>query len=326
MVAMRLMLALSLVAATAACDRLATGTFKPPFATIAGVIDSSTATAMPKDVHIAILWDNNVSPGSNYAEQPIDVLAQFPATFRVPIVDRPDPTVVNSLPPARSVALGLDPAMSWSVGTLVVFADGGDMDGKLTMTQPGFPPSPDRVLAADLDIFYLGSGKPAPAAFVDIFPVTTGFSLVRAGPQMDPQPGDCGSFDAEGHFQDLCQPTIGSVPVDVDSYTEHMKLADDSRLDGFTCTSYWGPLEYPDFFLASATDICDGGACKFCRGYQCPLDLPPAGVTPTCSADGLAYVYKTCTDDAALCGTRFCHFGHGERQASDPTPPGWPCP
>ena len=318
------MLALSLVAATAACDRLATGSFKPPFVTIAGVIDGSTATAMPKDVHIAILWENDATPGSNYAVQPIDVLAQFPAAFRVPIVDRPDATVVNTLPAARAIDLGLDPAMSWAVGTLIVFAD-GNHDGLLNMTDAGLPPSPDRVLAADLDIFYLGSGRPAPSDFVDIFPITTGFSLVREAPQLDPQPGDCGHFDAQGHFQDLCQPTIGSIPVDVDNYTEHMTLADDSRLDGFTCTSYWGPLEYPDFYL-DPTNVCDGGACKFCRGYQCPLDLPPAGAPVTCSTDGLSYVYKTCVDDAELCGTRFCHFGHGERQAADPPPAGWPCP
>jgi hypothetical protein len=183
------------------------------------------------------------------------------------------------------------------------------------------------VLAADLDIFYLGSGQPAPQPFLGIFPITTGFSLVREPPEVDPKPGDCGYFTAQGHFQDLCQPTFGdSLPLDAGSYTEHMTLADNSRLDGYTCSAYWGPLEYPDFSLGAPTDICDGGACKFCRGYQCPLDLPAAGDPVTCSPDSLSYVYKHCVDHAELCGTRICHFGHGEREAADPPPSGWPCP
>src|SRR5215467_14658979 len=101
---MKYTLALALLvaaAASAACDRLATGSFKPPYVTIAGQIDGSTATTMPHDVRVAI-----------------------------------------------------DPNMSWAVGTLVVFAD-NDKSGDLTITSPGDPPSPDRVLAADLDILFL---------------------------------------------------------------------------------------------------------------------------------------------------------------------------
>ncbi len=319
------MLALGLVAAVAACDPLATGSFKPPYVIIAGQIDGSTATEMPRDVHVAVLWQNDVTPGSNYAVLPIDVIAQFPAAFRVPIVDKPAAPVIDTLQSDTALALGVDPAMSWSVGTLVVFAD-GNFNGKLDITNPGDPPSPDLVLAADLDIFWLGAGRPASSAFVDIFPITSGFSLVRDPPQMDPAPGDCGHFDANGHYTDLCGPTTAPVPLDIDSYTEHMTLTDDSRLQGYTCSAYWGPLEYPDFDLVSQDQICDGGACPICRGYQCPIDLPPTGVPVTCSLDNLSYVYKTCVDHAELCGTRFCHFGHGERLAADPPPSGWPCP
>ncbi|HEY2746379.1 MAG TPA: hypothetical protein VGL86_17220 [Polyangia bacterium] len=323
---MKQMLALGLVAATAACDPLATGGFKPPYETINGQIDGTTAMEMPADVHVAILWENDVSPTSNYSLDAIDVVAQFPAAFHVPIIHLPAMQVIDTIPSDLQIP-GLDPKLSWSVGTLVVFAD-NDGDGQLTITAPGAPASPDRVLAADLDIWWLGSGAPAPAQFLDIFPTAPGFSLVQPAPTRDPLPGECGSFDANGHFSDLCGPVPTGDPVllDVASFTEHMTLADNERFDGFTCSSYWGPLEYPDWDRATQDQICDGGVCPFCRGYQCPPDLPMAGDTVTCSADGLAYVYKRCTNDPVFCGTRFCHFGHGERQAADPTPTGWPCP
>jgi hypothetical protein len=151
---------------------------------------------------------------------------------------------------------------------------------------------------------------------------------VQPATTRDPLPGECGSFDANGHFSDLCGPQVVNDPVQLDlaSFTEHMTLADNERFDGFTCSSYWGPLEYPDWDNAPANQVCDGGVCPFCRGYQCPLDLPMAGDAVNCSSDGLAYVYKRCTNDPVFCGTRFCHFGHGERLATDPAPTGWPCP
>jgi len=319
--------ALGLVLTTAACDPLATGSFAPPYVTISGEIDGTTATVMPKNVHISVLWQNDTTPGSNYATQPIDVLLEGLTSFSVPITEKPKAPVLDTLPPDTAIGLGLDPKMSWAVGTLVVFAD-LDEDGRFTVTAPGEEHSKDLVLGADLDIFYLGSGNPAPSDLVGIFPITTGFSLVREPPQKDPHPGDCGWFTSQGHYTDLCQPNPTSVPLQLEGYTEHMTLVDDSRLQGYTCSAYWGPFDYPDFYRPGSGQICDGGACPFCRGYQCPLDLPPPGVPVKCADDGLglSYVYKTCVDDPDLCGTRFCHYGHGERQAGDPVPAGWPCP
>jgi len=241
---------------------------------------------------------------------------------------RPKPPVIDSLPSATALSLGVDPAMRWSVGTIIVYADDGD--GLLNVVGPNDSPSPDRVLAAatDFDVWSLTAGKPAPSDFIGTFPTTTGFSTVAEPPPHEPVPGECGRFTPQGHFSDLCPvATSQPQPLDPSAFTEHMTLTDDARLQGYTCNSYWGPLEYPDWLQAGLGDVCDGGACKFCRGFQCPLDLPGPGDVVTCSTDGgLSYVYKHCTADPSLCGTRFCHYGHGERQATDPLPSGWPCP
>ena len=328
---MKCAFALGVVAACcAACDPLATGSFEPPFITINGVIDGSTTTVTPRDVRVALLWQNDQTAGLNYADQLVDVLTQFPAAFSVNLRARPKPAVINSLDPLTMASLasyGVDPAMRWSVGTIVVYEDNGN--GTLDVVGPNDPPSPDRVLAAatDFDVWALSAGKPAPAAFIGIFPTAPGFSAVLEPPPHEPAPGECGRFTPQGHFSDLCPVTSSQPqPLDPSSFTEHLTLTDDTRLQGYTCSAYWGPLDYPDWLQAGAGDVCDGGVCKFCRGFQCPPDLPQPGDALTCAPDGLSYVYKRCTEDASLCGTRFCHYGHGERQATDPVPAGWPCP
>jgi hypothetical protein len=314
--------------AAAGCDPLATGTFRPPFVTINGVIDGSTASPMPTSVHVALLWQNDATPGVNYGVQLVDVLAKFPAAFSVDVNLPPERQVIDSLPTDQAISIGVDPAMQWAVGTLVVYSD-ENRNGQLDIVGPNDPPSPDRVLAAttDLDVWALLSGKPARSDFIGIFPTANGFSLVSGDSLREPQPGECGGFDANGHRSDLC-PTIFPALTSLDpaALVEHLTLSDDPRLQGFTCNAFWGPGEFPDWLLSDGHDVCDGGACRFCRGYQCPLDLPAPGIPVTCSTDKLAYVYKDCSDDLSLCGTRICHFGHGERQPTDAAPPGWPCP
>lgn len=319
-----------LACAAAACDPIATGSFKPPFVTISGVIDGSTATATPSHVRVALFWQNDQTPGQSYADQLVDVIAEFPADFRVPLTDRPKSQVVDSLPPAAATGAGLDPEMRWSVATLVVYQDDGN--GTLDVVGPNDPPSADRVLAAatNFDVWALSGGRPAPSSLIGIFPVVPGFSLVAEPPQRDPLPGECGRFTAQGHFSDLCGPKIDSDPqlIDPTTFEEHLSLVDDPHLQGYTCNAFLGPLEFADFTFASPTDVCDGGACTYCRGFQCPLDLPPADADWVhCSADKLSYVYRRCRNDPSLCNTTICHFGHGELQAGDPIPPGWPtCP
>jgi hypothetical protein len=314
--------------ATAACDPIATGTFKPAYITINGVIDGSTTAEMPTSVHVALLWQNDSTPGSNYSVQFVDVLAHFPAAFSVDVNLPPQPQVIDSLMPENAIEVGVDPAMRWAIGTLVVYSDENN-NGQLDIVGPNDAASPDRVLAATtgLDVWALMSGKPARSDFIGIFPTTSGFSLVNEPPLREPLPGECGSFDGNGHRSDLC-PTVFPPPTPADATTlvEHLTLADDPALQGFTCNTYWGPGEFPDWLQTDGHDACDGGACRFCRGYQCPPDLPQPGDKLTCSADKLAYVYKRCRFEPSLCGTLLCHYGHGERQATDAPPPGWPCP
>ena len=98
------------------------------------------------------------------------------------------------------------------------------------------------------------------------------------------------------------------------------------ELQSYTCSSFWGLYDYPDTTFATIENTCDGGACEFCRGIDCPLDVPPPGVPVTCNSDGTAYVYVSCTPDPTRCGTRFCHYGHGEKLlTTGASPVGWPC-
>lgn len=324
---MKRALLVCLACAAAACDPIATGSFKPAFVTLDGTIDGSTATVTPRDVRVALMWQNDQTPGMNYADELVDVIAVFPADFRVPLTDRPKSQVVDSLLPATAAGLGLDPAMRWSVATLVVYQDDGN--GKLDVVGPNDPQSRDRVLAAatDFDVWALSAGRPAPPSLIGIFPITPGFSVVAEPRPRDPKPGECGRFTSQGHFSDLCGPKLDSDPqlIDPATFEEHLSLVDDVHLQGYACNAFLGPGEFPDYDL-DPLNVCDGGACRFCRGFQCPLDLPEAGDTVTCSADKLSYVYKRCSDEPSLCNTTICHFGHGELQAGDPIPPGWPCP
>jgi hypothetical protein len=325
---MKAALLVGLCAAVAACDPLATGTFRPPFVTINGTIDQSTTTPAPitdgSTIRVALLWQNDQTPGVNYSEQLVDVTAHFPAKFSVDIASRPKSEVIDSIPANDASIFAVDPSMRWATATLVVYADDGD--GKLTIVPSGT--SSDRVLAAtaDLELWFLDAGMPARADFIGFFPITSGFSLVHNPPRRDPLPGECGSFSTQGHFTALC-PTMDPVPTLADAATldEPLTLVDSSELQKYTCASYWGAGDFPDWIRAPASDICDGGACPYCRGFQCPLDLPESGDVVTCAADKLSYVFKRCIDDPTLCGTRFCHYGHGERLAADPPPAGWPC-
>ena len=318
------------LAAVAACDSLATGDYRPPYLTIRGTIVQPTPPVPLRagdTVRVALLWNNLQAPISKSPVQLLDAAAHFPLDFTLGITALPPTQVVYTLPPGTAPTLGIDPAMRWAVGLLIVYVDDGDQ--RFNIVGPNDPPSSDRVLAAtsDLDIFWLGSTTPAPLDFAGIFPVAAGFSLVHEPRPRDPRPGECGRFTAQGHFSELCGPVSDPpTPLDPSTSVEEVELADDTRLQGFSCSAFWGSAEYADWSRATANQICDGGLCPYCRGYQCPLDLPAPGDPVRCSPDQTAYVFKHCVDDAAWCGTRFCHFGHGERMAADPPPAGWPCP
>lgn len=317
---------LCLVVASGCGDPLATGSYRPPYLTLSGRITAADVST-PPDVRIALLWQADHTGVQSYAEQLVSVRAEFPVRFELGLTALPPAEVVHAVPSSTSFP-DVDPALQWAVGTLVVYADGNG-NGRLDVVPTSDATSPDTVLGAaeDLDVFYLVAGQPAPAEWVGLLPVAPGFSLVREPPPRDPRPGECGRFTVDGHLTELCSQMTDTLPVPVDPRDPiELTLVDDPALQRYACGTFWGPHDYADWALARPDEICDGPECRFCRGYQCPLDVPPAGVPVTCNTDGTAYVYKTCSSDASWCGTRFCHFGHGERMAGDPAPAGWPCP
>jgi len=157
-----------------------------------------------------------------------------------------------------------------------------------------------------------------------------GLSLVHFE-QRAPALGSCAHDDGGALVEDPCMfelvdPSPIALPGDV-----VVELRDDPHLAGYACENFWGSEDWPDWFSQwnqwspLAGTLCRGDGCD-CVGSGCALDVPPPGATVDCAADGASYTYVTCVDDPDLCGTRFCHYGHGERRAQDPAPAGWPCP
>jgi hypothetical protein len=326
-------IAACLALGAAACDSLATGSYRPSYFTIDARISSSLP---PSDVQVAVLWLDQSSTHQSFTEQLLQVKPGV-ADVKIGFTDLPPPEVLHTVRADLAQMYGLDPTLQWAFGTLVAYLD-NDHDGKLGLVAMADQTSPDTIIGAatDVDIFYLATGTPAPDGFIGIFPTRPGFSLVREpAPDDLPQPGQCGHFDGNGHYSSLCEPAASSLPT-LMATTDVVSL---TLMDGFdqrwSCSTFLGPIKYPDWEFATPDQVCDGGpdVCPFCRGYQCPLDLPPASdpdplhrFEKACSLDGLAYTYRTCHDDPSLCGTTFCHYGHGERLAGDPAPAGWPCP
>jgi hypothetical protein len=211
----------------------------------------------------------------------------------------------------------LDPAMRFAVATLVVYHD-DNHNGQLDLVGPNDGPSADRILgaASDYDLFFLAQGRPAASQWLGIFPTATGFSLVHEPALRDPLPYDCDDVTADSVAARLCHMFDVGAPTAIDVHTSlDVTLSGEAPLQRFACNTFWGDHHYPDW---------EADASLGCFG-NCPLDLPPAGAAVQCSGDGNAYVYQTCHDDAALCGTTICHFGHGARVAGSPPPIGWPC-
>jgi hypothetical protein len=313
-------------------DPLASGAFRPPYVTVSGRMTSDTPSA--GNLYVALLWENDHGDGVNYVAQQVAVRSDVDQlAFRLDVSELPPAAAIHALPPGDPF-FGIDPELRWAVGTLIVYADDNG-NGQLDFVDAAGELSPDRVLAAadgygdnaDLRIFYLADGRPADPLWTGDFPVAPGFSLARSPRACDPAPGDCGGFAGEQHWADACAaiPPHGES-LEPGSFVQ-LKLVEAADLQRYACRSFWGPLDYADWSLLTRAQIGDGPQFAYCVGTHCPLDTPPDGQADACSTDGTAYVYKRCRDDADRCGTRFCHFGHGERRVEDPIPAGWPtCP
>lgn len=313
-------------------DSLATGDYAPPYVTLNGTVAYSTGTTTAP-VSVAILWQNDRDGDPSFAGQ-LGVLDKNLTSFKLGLDTLPPEPAIHPLNTATAEAADIDPSLRYAVGTILAFADNNG-NGQLDLVPSLNENSPDRVLGAitNVDLFFLAQGRPAdPTRALDLFPTTTGFSLVQRPIVSDPTFFECGWFTEDGHhFQEPCGPQtrMAAQPLALDAPIA-MTLPSDARtqqaLQGFTCSTFWGLFDYPDTVNATISTTCDGGACAFCKGINCPLDVPPPNAELHCNSDGTAYVYKLCTPLATQCGTRICHYGHGEKLLTTGTSPvGWPC-
>lgn len=326
--------AAAVAAAAAGCDSMADGHYEPAFGTIQGTITSDHQPDAP--LRIALVWlAVNVDQGAFEVAQDVPVEAPLPTRYRIDVTELPPDDAITGFVGeegrTRAEQDGLDPDMRWAQAAVLAYTDGNEND-HLDLTDQ-YGDSPDHVVgkAEGITVWFLEDGTPAPSGDVGALPVTAGLSVSLA-PYQDPAPGDCSYDDDTGHYDFPCSQLLAPdrallpLPATVD-----LALTDDPHLDHYTCGSFWGSDEWPDWasdwnaWSPLASSLCDGPACQ-CDGYDCPLDLPPAGAPVTCNAAGTAYTYKTCVDDPDVCGTRFCHYGHAERPADQPAPAAWPCP
>jgi hypothetical protein len=309
-------------------DSLVAGDFRPPYFSLTVQYEFQTSIALPTaGVPLAIIW-NGAQPNGVAVQAGNIPSSSNTGEFTFNIENLPPPSVFLGVP-AELVAQGVDPDMSYAVGTLVAYIDrngNGRLDIGSEVVRDG---SHDEVLGAatDFALFYLAHGRPASQTDLSIFPTEPGFSIVHLPTLYDPPPGKCDRFDGQGrHFYYQCQQFFSIGPALVDPTTPiHLVLDDDPDAQRFACSPFLGPADYEEDHFANPGDICDSPTCKYCQGYTCPIDLPPAGVKVTCSSDGLEYAFKTCSEIASECDTRICHYGHWAIEPGDPVPAGWPC-
>lgn len=317
--------ALGLAAACADCsDGLAAADYTGALGTIRGRL--SIPPEFPSgNVRVALLWLGPIGDSASRVEQAAASVSNTLSQFELTLTALPPPDLFHTDPPGAS----------WVQGAIVAYDDVND-NGRLDVLAPPLQ-SPDRVLgnSADVRAFFLIGDVPHSDAASDTanYPLQRGLSL-RHFALIDPGPGTCAASaspgPSPGQIALPCAPSYldprpialpGNVTVTINS---------DPHLQGYACSSFWGSEPWPDSYASwyerspLSSQLCSGPGCH-CTGSGCPLDVPPPGAKILCDRDQTAYVYKVCIDDPALCGTRICHYGHGERERGGPIPAGWPC-
>jgi hypothetical protein len=308
-----LVLALAVVAGCG--NGLAVNNYTTPFGTIRGTLAIPPGWQVG-NLHIALVW-LGFGGGAGQVAQAVSVEADSLTTFRID---------VTTLPPPSTIWQTTD--MSFSQGAIVAYDD-VDGDGRLDVVAPPYE-SRDRVIGKSYDtrVFFLAEGNPD-AVSTGFAPARRGLSLAHFD-QQPPAPAGCAHDESGALVEDRCMfdladPRTLDLPGGIT-----VEVRDDPHLQGYACSNFWGSEDWPDWFSewnrASPLEaqLCSGDGCD-CIGVGCALDLPKPGVPVWCASDGTSYTYTTCVDDPRLCGTRFCHYGHGERHAGDASPAGWPC-
>ncbi len=271
------------------CGQAAGPHFNPPFATLFGVITSSSVPT-PSEVRVALVWRKRDPEGNILrVAQELGVRADFPVRFRLDI---------DTLPPADAINVGMadgsvDPTFHYATGSLIIYEDVNG-NGTLDLLPTDAVGTIDRVLGIPehLSVFYVESSVPRSPTGSQ-----RGFNLRREPPQVDPQPGAA-----------TCSPvTVGTRQYLPLSSEIQVALTADPELSREMC--------------ARTTPAPDGG----CTGPSCFPGLVPPGALVTCNPGGTSYVYKLC-QPATLCASSSCDYGCGQRSPGDPIPPDWPCP
>lgn len=272
------------------CGQAAGPHFNPPFATLFGVITSSSVPT-PSEVRVALVWRKR-DPDGNILRvaQELAVRADFPVRFRLDI---------DTLPPSDAINIGtnadgsMDPTFHYATGSLIIYEDVNG-NGTLDLLPTDAVGTIDRVLGIPehLSVFYVESSLPRPSAGAQ-----KGFNLRHEPSIVDPQPG-----------ASTCSP----VPVGV---REYLPLSSEIRV------ALDADPELSREMCARTTPTPDGG----CVGSSCSSIPVPPGALVTCNGDGTSYMYKFCRP-TTLCASSSCDYGCGQRSPSDPVPPDWPCP
>jgi hypothetical protein len=309
-------------------DPLVDGNYKPPYFSIIAQITSKLSEAqrakLPDTPPVAILWWSNSNSGPAYASQVVNTKLGL-IEDKLDITSLPEGPAVWGITPGLA-ASGVDPTLHYAFGTIVVYVDGNG-NKQLDLVDDASQRSPDTIYAASdyFAVFDLTAGEPAPSQFLGTLPISSGFSLIQLPRREPPRIGSCDEFDARDRYiYHLCDSAPRGFTIPLPSTaTIPLTLVDDASLQRYACSSFLGLRAYPDWW-GHDDEICDSPSCKYCRGDTCPPDLPPAGMKVDCNADQTAYSFEVCWDDASLCNTTFCHYGHGARLAGLPIPSWWP--
>jgi hypothetical protein len=245
---------------------------------------------------------------------------------------------VSQPPPGHAIE-GVD-MMRYGQAEVVIYEDRNDND-ELDVRLGN--KSPDRVLgrADGFRVWWLGDGTPAPPTARGYKPLRQGWSVTYGPITNDAfEPGDCAPDPTPGgQYHTRCnlrvkEPAADVTPEDMITIT----ASGDAWLQSYACLGFWGTssektVEWRDDTPGWESPelrklICNEDTCD-CKDKVCPLDLPVTGRTPApvikCDADKKAYTWKDCVQDPELCGTVFCHYGHGELDPTKPVPANWPC-
>jgi hypothetical protein len=292
---------------------------------VVGIPDAPT-----EQIQVALVW-LPVSPaeGKNQVSQPVTSHA---ARIYMDI-DISEPPPIAAIERADM--------MSYAQAEVVLYQD-RNSNSRLDVVGRGLA-SPDRILgrADGFRLWWLGAGSPAPPDARGYKPVAEGFSVTYGPVSIDPEPGDCAPDPQPGgNLHPRCTLKVKDKATDVAPLQPlTITVSNDPALQSYACLGFWGMSseksdEWPDDTPGwnspdLRNQICNEATCT-CKDAVCPLDLPVAGKTITspvhCNEAKTAYVWKDCVRDPKFCGTLFCHYGHGERDAdpSKPLPEGWP--